>query len=163
MSITSSLSSALSGLNAASRAAELVSSNVANALTAGYARRELVLSARQLGGSGQGVTVVGVTRTVDQAVLSDRRVAEAGASNRDVRQAFLARLEAVLGTPDSEGSLASRIATLDATLIEAASRPESQARLSAVLDAAKSLAAQLSATSRDVQSVRGSADARIGA
>ncbi|HEX9856935.1 MAG TPA: flagellar basal body protein, partial [Paracoccaceae bacterium] len=75
MSISATLASALSGLTAASRAAELVSSNVANALTEGYARRELSLGARGLAGGGQGVQIIGVTRTVDQALLSDRRVA----------------------------------------------------------------------------------------
>ncbi|MEL7027010.1 MAG: flagellar basal body protein, partial [Pseudomonadota bacterium] len=46
MSISTSLSSALSGLTATSRAAELVSSNISNALTEGYGRRELATSAR---------------------------------------------------------------------------------------------------------------------
>lgn len=163
MSISSSLSNALSGLTAASRAADLVSSNVANAMTEGYARREIVLAARQTGDSGQGVSVVGARRVVDQVLMLDRRVAEAGAGERDVRQGFLARLEAVLGAPDAEGSLASRIANLDAALIEAASRPESEARLTSVFDSATALASQLSATSRDIQTVRSSADARIGA
>ena len=39
MSISASLSSALSGLTAASRRAEVVASNVANAMTEGYGRR----------------------------------------------------------------------------------------------------------------------------
>ncbi|EKD61720.1 MAG: hypothetical protein ACD_54C00129G0001, partial [uncultured bacterium] len=52
MSISGGLSSALSGLNAAARAAEIVSSNIANAMTEGYGRRELQTSARSLGGSG---------------------------------------------------------------------------------------------------------------
>ena len=62
MSLTGSLNSALSGLNAAARAAELISSNVANAMTEGYARRELQTSARVVGQSGQGVKVDGVLR-----------------------------------------------------------------------------------------------------
>lgn len=59
MSISSSLNSALSGLNAASRAAGTVSANIANAMTEGYGRRELDLSARTLGGRGAGVAVTG--------------------------------------------------------------------------------------------------------
>ena len=39
MTLSGSLSSALSGLNAASRAAEIVSTNIANAMTEGYGRR----------------------------------------------------------------------------------------------------------------------------
>jgi len=44
MSITSALSNALSGLTVASRGAQVVSSNVANALTDGYGVRELSLT-----------------------------------------------------------------------------------------------------------------------
>jgi flagellar hook-associated protein 1 len=79
MSITGALSNALSGLTMAGRASELVSTNVANAMTPGYARRELNIGARVLGTHGQGVTVNGVDRVVDRALLSDRRMADAGA------------------------------------------------------------------------------------
>ncbi|MDT8857967.1 flagellar hook-associated protein FlgK [Paracoccaceae bacterium Fryx2] len=157
MSISSSLSNALTGLSAASRAAGLVSSNVANALTEGYARRELQLGARP----GQGVTIIGVTRMVDQALLSDRRTAEAGASNRDLRAAFLGRLETVLGSPDSAGSLGARIATFDAALIAATSRPDSEARLSDVLNSARAITTQFRAAADEIQSARLSADHRI--
>ena len=43
MSLSSTLANALSGLGAASRGAEVVSANVANARTPGYGRRELGL------------------------------------------------------------------------------------------------------------------------
>lgn len=161
MSISSTLSSALSGLTAASRAAELVSSNVANAMTEGYARRELGLSARGLAGVGQGVQITGVTRLVDQALLSDRRVAQAGAADREARAAFLARLETTLGTPESGGSLGERIAAFDAALIEAASRPESEARLAQVLDTARALTTLIGAASDEIQAARSSADDAI--
>jgi flagellar hook-associated protein 1 len=161
MSLSATLSSALSGLTAASRAAEIVSSNVANARTEGYGRRELELAARRLGTDGHGVEVIGTTRNVNQILLSDRRVADAGAADRDVRQAFLARLEEVLGNSDSEASLSGRAARLSSSLIEAASRPESQARLSAVLDAARGLAGSVASAATDVQTARTTADKRI--
>ena len=44
MTLSGSLSNALSGLTAAARAAEIVSANVANAMTPGYQKRELSLS-----------------------------------------------------------------------------------------------------------------------
>ena len=77
MTISGSLSSALSGLTAAAKTAEVVSSNIANATTAGYGRREVVTSARSVGHTGQGVKIVGVHRHVDPVVLADRRRAEA--------------------------------------------------------------------------------------
>ncbi|MDB5660729.1 MAG: flgK [Cypionkella sp.] len=161
MSITSGLSSALSGLNAAARAAEIVSSNIANAMTDGYGRRELQVSARTVGGSGQGVSVIGVTRRSDPVLLGDRRLAQAGSGARDVTAAFLKRVETTLGTVDSATSLGSRISDFDTALIEASSRPESEARLSQVLGSAKALAAHLAAAGNDVQQARASADDQI--
>jgi flagellar hook-associated protein 1 len=106
---------------------------------------------------------VGVTRNVNQILLSDRRVADAGAAERDLRQTFFATLETSLGSGDAVGSLSNRIATLDTALLSAAGRPESQARLTAVLDAARGLTTAVSATATQVQTARGEADRRIGA
>ena len=161
MSITSGLSSALSGLNAAARAAEVVSSNIANAMTEGYGRRELQLSARTIGGSGQGVSVTGVVRRGDPILLGDRRLAQAGSGGRDATATFLKRLELVLGTVDNASSLGSRISDFDTALLEASSRPESEARLSKVLESAKALASHLSAAGSDIQQARSDADDQI--
>ena len=161
MSITSGLSSALSGLNAASRAAEIVSSNIANAMTEGYGRRELQLSARTIGGSGQGVSVTGVVRRGDPILLGDRRLAQAGSGDREATASFLKRVESALGTVDSATSLGSRISDFDTALIEASSRPESEARLSKVLESAKALANHLAAAGTDIQQARSDADNQI--
>ena len=113
MSVTSALAGALSGLSATSRQAEILSSNVANATTPGYARRQVSLGSTVLAGHGQGVQVLGVTRDVDRQLLGERRIAQAGGGDRDARAAFLARVEQALGTPDSAGSLAARLAGFD--------------------------------------------------
>ena len=161
MSISSSLSNALSGLSAASRAADVVSSNVANALTEGYGRRSLDLSARTLAGTGSGVTLNGVRRNVDAAVLSDRRMADATLAGATTAAGFFQRIEAVIGTPDDAGSLSGRIAGLEQSLITAASRPDSETRLAGVLRAASGLAGQIKAISGELQSVRRDADTQI--
>lgn len=161
MSIGIALSNALSGLTASARAAEVVSANVANVMTEGYARRELGLAAQSVGGAGRGVVVTGVTRMVDQVLLSDRRLADAAVGDRDTRAAFFAALETALGTPDSATSLGARIASFDAALIEASSRPESEARLANVLGSAQAMVAQIGSVAGDIQSARKAADNRI--
>ena len=161
MSISASLANAFSGLTAASRAAELVSSNVANATTEGYARRELSLSARTTGSIGSGVTVDGVMRVVDEIVLRDRRLAEAGSAAADTAAAFQADLQALFGVPGEEGALSSRLSAFEAALIGAQSRPDLQARLEAVARTASDLTAGLNAASDGVQGLRRDADAAI--
>ncbi len=163
MSISGALSNALSGLTASSRSAEMVSNNIANALNEGFVRRELVLGARSLGGTGQGVAVTGVLRATDQVLLSDRRVAQAGTGDRQTRARFLANLETAIGAPGSEGSLTGRVAALETALIEATSRPESEGRLANVADTARALAKQIAGTARSVQAARAEADHQIGA
>lgn len=163
MTIAGSLANALSGLTAQARAAELVSSNVANAQTPGYGRREINLSPKYLGdGASAGVNITGVRREVDMTVVQDRRLADASVGYHSTVSRFHASLEQVLGTPDEPWSLSGRLATLEASLIEAASRPDSDARLSAVLDAAVALSDHLNTASDKVQAARMEADAAIG-
>ena len=163
MSITSALAGALTGLSATSRQAEILSSNVANATTPGYARREVGLSSAVLAGTGQGVQIIGVTRDVDRHLLGERRIAEAGSGDRDVRAGFMTRLEQAIGTPDNPGSLAARLVAFDSALIESAGRPESQTRLLSVATTARSLIDGLAAISDDIQAARATADRQIGA
>ena len=161
MSLSLSLSSAVSGLQASARSAELVSSNVANALTDGYGRRDIQLTARSLGGTGSGVEITGVVRVTDHVLLSDRRVAQANMAGSAVLADAFARLEAAIGTPGDAASLGGKIAGLDSALLAATSRPDSEQRLAAVLTAAQGLATQVGKASIAVQMERERADDRI--
>ncbi len=161
MSISGSLSNAMSGLNAVSRAAEVVSSNVANSLTEGYGRRELDLASRSLGGNGTGVKVLGVHRTVDDRIISERRLAGATFGNTTTTADFLNRLERAFGLPDDPASITGRLAQFESSLIEAASRPDSDARLNAVVDTMTGLTNQINSASDQIQNLRLEADQSI--
>ncbi|MGH1369726.1 MAG: flagellar hook-associated protein FlgK [Maritimibacter sp.] len=162
MTITGSLSNALSGLTAQARAAQVVSSNVANANTDGYARRELDLTPRYTGdGSPAGVKVVGVRREVDMVVVQDRRLADATVGYDETISQFYTQVERIIGTPDQEGSLSARVDNLETALIAAASRPDNDSRLSGVLSAATDITTQLNDSSRKIQELRMAADQQI--
>ncbi|MCV2866293.1 flagellar hook-associated protein FlgK [Albidovulum sediminicola] len=162
MSISSALSNALSGLTAASRRAEVVSANVANALTPGYGRREVQLSAISLGGKGAGVRVDGITRSVNLTVIGDRRLADADAGNATQRAQTLARIEGAIGEPSEPYSLSARIVGLEQALVQAAGRPDSEARLQSVGERATGLARALQDLTRELQDIRMDADQEIG-
>mmetsp|Transcript_21107 Transcript_21107/g.33861 ORF Transcript_21107/g.33861 Transcript_21107/m.33861 type:complete len:103 (+) Transcript_21107:44-352(+) len=102
MSITSALNTAMSGLRAAGRASEVVSSNISNVATPGYARRTLSTTSAAGGFTG-GVQVNGIVRHVDSQVLSDRRLAGAEFGYRSETSGFLNSIEDLLGTPDQPG------------------------------------------------------------
>jgi flagellar hook-associated protein 1 FlgK len=163
MSISGSMSSALSGLTVAARSAEVISSNIANALTEGYGRRELQVSARRVGNTGQGAQVTGVTREINQVLLADRRISEASAANQDRRAGFLSRLEHAIGTPENGASLSGRLAAFDGALIAATAQPASATRHSDIVQAARNLTITFQAISAEIQTSRSLADARIAA
>lgn len=161
MSISAALGNALSGLTASSRSGEVISANVANAMNESYARREIELASASLGGRGTGVAVVGVQRVVNMAAVADRRLAEAENGDAGLRAAFHARAEQAVGDPSDPGSIPGRITALEASLVEAAARPDSGTRLASVVGAARSLAAELNAASAAVQAARTEADSGI--
>ena len=163
MSISGALANALTGLNASARAAEVVSSNVANVMTQGYARREVGLAAQSLGGVGTGVRVTGITRQVDQFVLADRRLSDAEVASQTVGRSFFETIETALGQPGDSRSLSSRVASLESALIAAGSRPDSEARLRSVLASAQDIASSLRSLSDEVGSARTEADRGIAA
>lgn len=163
MSISGALSNALSGLTAAARGAEIVSSNVAGATTEGYGRRVLETSSQSVGGVGAGVKIDGVRRDVDQVILADRRLADAAAGQADQQAKFYTSLEDAIGLPDDPNSLTGTIAQLESALVEAASRPDSDARLSAVATAASNVTEKMAAVSGEIQSLRTDADGEIAA
>lgn len=163
MSISGSLSNALSGMTAAGRAAQVVSSNVANALTEGYGRQVLETSSRVLGSGGAGVQVDGITRVVDQQILADRRQSDAEAGYADTQSNFYTSLEAAIGLPGEPGSLSGRLDSFESALIAASSRPDTTARLDDVLNAATALQGHITGLSNKIQSLRMQADQEIGA
>jgi len=162
MTISGALSNALTGLTAAARSTEVVSSNIANAMTDGYGRRQLDLSARTVGGNGTGVWIDGVSRLVDEVVIADRRLADASVGNSQTRAQFLKKIESAIGSPEDPGSLSDRLAKLDSALIQASSRPESETRLQNVLQSAKSLVGHINGISNDLQTLRMESDQEIG-
>lgn len=163
MTLSAALSSALSGLTASSKRAEVVSTNVANAGTPGYVRRQVDLSSRLVGGTANGVKVDGVSRAADTVLIADRRIAGASAAGNTVIADFLATAESAFGTPEDAGSLTARIGTLDQSLIAAAAQPSSEARLAEVLSALRGLASGLNRATDAIQAARQAADTRIGA
>lgn len=160
MSISGALTNAMTGLRAASRGAEVVSSNISNALTPGYARRVLSLSTQATGGAS-GVQIDGILRIMDPGLASDRRLAEAEQISADSQFEFYSRLEGLIGTPDDPASLSARLAGFESSLISAASRPDAPERLTAGVGAARDLAASISEASKGVQAARGQADQNI--
>lgn len=158
MSISSALSNAISGLTASSRAAGVVSTNLANVLTEGYAPREIVLSSQ---GRVGGVSVVGVTRNIDESVVSDRRSADSDLAYASTRKDFAVFLEKQLGLPNTPGSLNALVVDFETQLVSAGAKPEDEVRLSQAVQGAKTLASKINSISNAIQTERSKAETSI--
>lgn len=159
MSISTALASAISGLNASSRQVQTISNNLANALTPGYGTRSVELSS----GSSDlgGVRITGITRNVDEALLSDRRRADSTVADSTTRAAFFADMERTLGLPEDPSSLTARLAELESSLITASVRPEEETRLQSTVLRAQEVVTALNQASDRVQTLRSEAEIRI--
>lgn len=158
MTISGALSNALSGLTASSRTADIVSANLANVLTDGYAVRDIELASQR---DGRGVSVVGFTRHVDNALLGDRRLADSDRAAAETRTEFAAQIEQALGTPGDTGALSTRLASLEASLVTASTRPEEPNRLQTVVRDASRLGENLNSISDRIEVLRSRADSDI--
>jgi flagellar hook-associated protein 1 FlgK len=136
MSLSSTLTTALTGLTASARAADLVASNIANLQTETYGHRSLSLSAAQYGG---GVVVNGVTRATDPVLTGDRRLAQAATGAEDIHLDFYRKMETAIGLPGNGNSLTGRISALSDALETASLAPSSVAGLTSVLRAGQDL------------------------
>lgn len=160
MSIAAAFNTALSGLSAANRTAQVVSTNIANALTPGYARRQLEVASAVLNGHGPGVQVNGTYRVTSPALLAERRLADAELGQHSTRADSLQQIAEIFGTSET-GDLSDRFTQFENALVSAASRPDSETRLQTVIDTASSLATALNRAGDAVQSARAAADAAI--
>ncbi len=160
MNMSTALNNALGGLSAASRGAAVVSGNIANALTPGYARRSLELATSTV--SGIGVRVVGITRHQDPVLIANRRATDADLMAAKTVAQFHSSYEKLLGSADDATSVSARLAQFESSLITAASLPGSAQRLDQAARAGATLSTALNTASEGVRQMRSDADRTIG-
>ena len=163
MSIARALSNAMSGLTATARGTETVAANMANAMTPGYARRELAVSVQTLGGNGGGVRLDGVTRVVNASLVAESRLAGSASAEAGIRLNFQSAMEKLVGLPGETGALATLLGDFRTALQSASARPDDEIRLGQVVIAADRLTKGLNAASNQVQKSRQMADQAIAA
>ncbi|HHW35251.1 MAG TPA: flagellar hook-associated protein FlgK [Paracoccus solventivorans] len=161
MSLSNAISNAVSGIVAASRGTEVVASNLANALTPGYARRELQQSARSYLAGGGGVQVDGVARAVRNSVLAQGRLASADAARAGTLADFHKSMADALGVPGQAGALTTLLSEFEAALVSASARPENESGLARALSAASALAGAYQSIGNNIQQARTTADQAI--
>src|SRR5690606_23132996 len=98
MSLSLTLSNALSGLQVNQSALQVTSNNIANVNTAGYSRKVVNTSPRVLGSQGAGVEISAITRAVNQFLQRDVRTEAGILGQRQVRSEYLTRMQEMFGS-----------------------------------------------------------------
>lgn len=163
MSLSSAFGNALSGLNASAVRAELVSTNIANAMTEGYARRDVSLSSVVVGGNGGsgGVQVSDVERAENAIATATRRGSGAEYSNQSIQANTLAQITTALGDLGAHGSLGQQFVELESSLLAASNDPSSGSALTNVVSRAQDIAVTLNRLSLNNNQMRQDADEAI--
>lgn len=161
MSISQALSTANSGLGAASRQASIAGQNIANALTPGYSRRDVSLAERALAGEGAGVRVAGIARAQAPAITFERRGADADAARDGARADAASAIARLLGGPEDAGALFGKYAAFDRALRALANTPDSAPAQNAAIGAAATLVAGVNSLAQSYQTMRMTADRDI--
>jgi flagellar hook-associated protein 1 FlgK len=147
VSIASALSIATGGLANINSQLALVSQNVANASTPGYAAEIATQQSLVGGGEGLGVRAGPATRDVDTALQAEVFGQNATVAGLQTTQSALQAIDAVQGTPGQNSDIASLLGNLQnqfSTLLNDPSNPTQQSQ---VVSAAGNLAQNINALS----------------
>jgi flagellar hook-associated protein 1 FlgK len=161
MSLTLSLSTALSGLLTSQQNLNVISQNVVNANTEGYTRKTMSPESRVLGGFGAGIQATLLQRSVDEYLLRDMRRETSRLEYLNEMDSGYTRIEHMVGEVGSDTSVSNLIQGLSdslTALAQGASRTDAQW---AVSQAGVNIAERLRSTTTQLTSLRGEVDREI--
>ncbi|VIO76432.1 Flagellar hook-associated protein 1 [Bradyrhizobium ivorense] len=167
MSLSVAQSIAFSGLSATSVQISVASGNIANADTKGYTQKTANQASSVTGGVGTGVTISGITSTVDKLLLKSLVAADSDLGAADTANGYLTELAQLYGSTASADSsttgtsLANAVAALESALSSLASTPSSASLQSNAISALDAVTTQLQQTSDGIQKLRANADQDI--
>ncbi len=158
---TLSLNSALSGLKAAQKTLDVISSNISNASTPGYTRKILPQETLIVGGTANGVTLDAIMRNVDKSLLRDLTTQTSVSAGASVENTFLARIQSFHGASDAQTAISNQIGNLSDAFSTLSLSPDNTAALNSVVTAAQQVASTFNKFTQLVQQQRNDADTQI--
>ncbi len=161
MSLNGIASVALSALQTNSTALRVVSNNVANRNTQGYARRVVNEQTVSSGGALSGVSVGDIQRVTDQFLGAEALSAGSSAARYDTQATVFDQLNGLLGQPGDNTSLTSQLTNISTALGQAALSPSTTASQIGTLNGLQNLASTLSNLSSQISSLGNQVDQQV--
>jgi len=161
LSLNGITAAAVSALKTNSAALGVVSNNVANLNTPGYARRVVNLSALSAGGQLMGVDIASIQRIASQFL--DQEVLSAGgsAAQYDTEADLFSQLNGLLGAPGDNQSLATQLTNMASAFATASQAPTASASRTGVTNALGNLAASFSNVFGTITALQGQIDQQV--
>lgn len=161
MSLNGITASAISALQTNQAALNVVSNNVANLNTSGYARRVVNESTLAAGGQLSGVDIASIQRVTNQFLQQEQLAAGGTASQYDTMANLFSQLNGLLGGPGDNQSLATQLTNVASAFATASQAPTSSASQSGVLNALNGLASSFSNVSSTITSLQNQIDQQV--
>lgn len=140
MNLDASLSIAAGGLANINRQFDIVSQNIANASTPGYAREVAAQQSATANGVGIGVRTLPTGRETDDLLLTGLLAQNAVVAGLTTQQSALQSIDTLQGTPGQGNDLASLVGKLQDGFSSLSGSPDSQAMQQNIVVAAQKIA-----------------------
>jgi flagellar hook-associated protein 1 FlgK len=160
MSLSGILNSAATGLGASQTQIQVISNNIANVNTPGYAR-ELVTQASVTAASGGGVATGAVSLAVDQFLRQTSLTATAQAGSAGAISDVMDQAQALFGDPTSSSGYFSQLSQTFAAFSTAAQNPASSVSRNQTLSAINGFLNQSAQIANGLQALSHQADSQI--
>jgi len=155
------MASALTALQTNSAALRVVSNNVANMNTPGYARRVVDEEPLTAGGQLTGVDIADIQRVADQFLTQETLGAQAGAAQYGAENDILNQLNGIVGQPGDGSDLSTKLDNIFAALSTASMSPSSSASGQGVLNAFQDMASTISNLSSSITTLQNQTDQQV--
>src|ERR1041385_2270293 len=158
VSLNGIAASAISALTTNQAALGVVSNNITNLNTPGYARRVVNLQTLSAGGQLMGVDVASIQRVTDQFLAQEQLSAGGAASQYDTMAGLFSQLNGLLGSPGDNQSLGTQLTNLASAFATASQAPTSSASRIGVMNALNNIAGTFSNVYGTISSLRSQID-----
>ena len=161
VSLNGIMGSAITALKTNQAALGVVSNNITNLNTPGYARRVVNLESLSAGGQLMGVDIGSIQRVTNDFLTQEQLAAGGAASQYDTMANLFKQLNGLLGSPGDNQSIATQMTNLASAFATASQAPTTSASRTGVLNALNSLASTFSNVSATISSLQGQVDQQV--
>jgi flagellar hook-associated protein 1 FlgK len=163
MSLNIALQYAVSGLTATQAQLQVLSGNIANAQTPGYARESLPQISDSTTSGGAGVTTGDIQRATDRILQASVLQQTSTSSAATTLNSYSTQIQTLLGQVGAGNTLADSYNSFTSAMQTLATTPQDPMAQLGAVNAGQQLAQKLNNQSAGIQSLRQSADSQIAA